>query len=64
MPAKPTSIADLQKLLSQYGGVLSAENTQFITELIEKLQSGGDRSALVDLAARMQKAADQKQNNS
>ena len=62
LPAKPTNVADLQNLLTQYGALLNPENKQFIQELIENLQQGGDQKSLVDLAARMQQAAAKQQN--
>lgn len=58
-PKKPQNAADLKKLLSQYDSILTPQNKQFITELIQKLDSGGDKEGFEDLAKRMQKATKQ-----
>lgn len=63
MPPKPKNAADLKKLLKQYGNILTPQNKQFIGELIQRLESGGDKAGLQDLAKRMQKAARQAKNN-
>ena len=63
MPPKPKNAADLKKLLKQYGNILTPQNKQFIGELIQRLESGGDKAGLQDLAKRMQKAVRQAKNN-
>ena len=50
---------DLKKLLKQYNNILTPQNKQFINELIQRLETGGDKAGLQDLAKRMQKAAKQ-----
>lgn len=59
IPRKPQNSVDLKKLLQQYDKILTPQNKRFIKELIEKLDSGGDKAGLEDLAQRMQKAAKQ-----
>ncbi len=59
LPPKPQNAADLKKLLRQYQNILTPQNKQFITELIQRLEGGGDRAGLQDLARRMQRAAKQ-----
>lgn len=54
---KPQSVEDLKRLLELYGGALSNENKAFINELVCGLEGGADRSQLLELAARMQAAA-------
>ncbi|NLF80745.1 MAG: hypothetical protein GX572_06105 [Clostridia bacterium] len=58
-PQKPKNSADLKKLLQQYNHVLTPQNRQFINELIQNLDAGGDKNALQDLARRMQQATNQ-----
>lgn len=58
-PKKPQSNEDLKKLLQQYNHILTPQNRQFINELIQNLDAGGDKNALQDLAKRMQQAAGQ-----
>ncbi len=59
MPQKPQNAADLKKLLKQYNNILTPQNKQFITELIQRLENGSDKAGLQDLAQRMQRAAKQ-----
>ena len=59
MPQKPQNAADLKKLLNQYNNILTPQNKQFITELIQRLENGSDKAGLQDLAQRMQRAAKQ-----
>lgn len=59
IPKKPQNTVDLKKLLQQYDKILTPQNRRFIKELIEKLDAGGDKAGLEDLAQRMQKAAKQ-----
>ena len=59
MPQKPQNAADLKKLLKQYNNILTPQNKQFITELIQRLENGSDKAWLQDLAQRMQRAAKQ-----
>jgi hypothetical protein len=58
-PKKPQSNADLKQLLQQYNHILTPQNRQFINEMIQTLDAGGDKNALQDLARRMQQAAKQ-----
>ena len=58
-PKKPQSNADLKQLLQQYNHILTPQNRQFINELIQNLDAGGDKNALQDLANRMQHATKQ-----
>ena len=58
-PKKPQNNEDLKKLLQQYNHILTPQNRQFINELIQKLDAGGDKNALQDLARRMQQATRQ-----
>lgn len=57
LPMGVSSVGDLRQLLTVYGGVLSPENRDFISELIDQLQNGGDQQQLMALAARMRQAA-------
>ena len=59
MQQKPQNAADLKKLLKQYNNILTPQNKQFITELIQRLENGSDKAGLQDLAQRMQRAAKQ-----
>ena len=59
MPQKPQNAADLKKLLKQYNNILTPQNKQFITELIQRLENGSDKAGLQDLAQRRQRAAKQ-----
>ena len=59
MPQKPQNAADLKKLLKQYNNILTPQNKQFITELIQRLENGSDKAGVQDLAQRMQRAAKQ-----
>ena len=54
---KPQSAEDLKKLLSVYGDKLTPQNQALITELIGNLEHGAGRAELLDLAMRMQNAA-------
>jgi hypothetical protein len=58
-PQPPKNSEDLKRLFKQYEHILSPQNKQFINELIQRLDSGGDKSELEDLAQRMQKATNQ-----
>ena len=59
MPQKPQNAADLKKLLKQYNNILTPQNKQFITELIQRLENGSDKAGLQDLAQRLERAAKQ-----
>ena len=56
-PAAPRNVNDLKMLLEAYGSILSPENRAFISELIARLEAGGDMPGLVELAERMRKSA-------
>jgi len=58
-PQKPQNTLDLKKLLQQYDKILTPQNKRLINELIEKLDNGGDKADLQDLAQRMQKSVKQ-----
>ena len=58
-PKPPKNGEDLKRLLKQYEHILSPQNKQFINELIQRLDSGGDKAGLEDLAQRMQHASNQ-----
>ena len=58
-PKPPQNGEDLKRLLKQYEHILTPQNKQFIMELIQRLDSGGDKSDLEDLAQRMQQATRQ-----
>ena len=55
----PRSAEDLQKLLNQFGSVLTPQNQAMIQELITSLQQGSDPAQLQSLAARMSQALHQ-----
>ena len=46
MPQKPQNAADLKKLLKQYNNILTPQNKQFITELIQRLENGSDNATI------------------
>ncbi len=62
-PAPPQNVGDLKNILNQYGNILSEENRGFISELISELEKGGDHKSLLDLAQRMQNAAQRQQKD-
>ena len=57
LPAVPRDLGELKQLRRQYGPLLSAENRAFISELITRLDEGGDAGSLMELAERMRQAA-------
>lgn len=61
LPAVPRDLGELKQLLRQYGPLLSAENRAFISELITRLEEGGDAGSLMELAGRMRQAAERQQ---
>ena len=60
LPAVPRSLPELKQLLQLYGPFLSAENRALIGELVARLEEGGDTNSLLELAGRLQQAAQRK----
>lgn len=63
MPQKPQNAADLKKLLKQYNNILTPQNKQFITELIQRLENGSDKAGLQDLAQRSKEQLNKLKSN-
>ena len=61
LPATPQSLPELKQLLQLYGPFLSAENRALVSELVAKLEDGGDPGSLLELAGRLQQAVRRQQ---
>lgn len=61
LPSPPRSLPELKQLLQLYGPFLSAENRALIGELVTRLEEGGDTNSLLELAGRLQQAAQRQQ---